>query len=142
MFGGKQAGASGKEAGGQQQQTSPNDSTTSSQDHMDVTQPAPQPAPTAAPRAQHPLVNVSQELGRLQPEVMQSVKQITQYGGLMRRSTLGFQALLERADVQSSQTAKRACIHLASLCLDMGMVSSVLTLVGQARQVVSCVRGL
>jgi hypothetical protein len=105
-------------AGKGQQEPSPVGSTNSSQDQL-------LPAGLSGagvPRANAGLqVNVAAELGPLQNSLLGAARTISQFAELLRRSTLGFQALLERADVRESQPAKLACMHMAMLCMDIGM---------------------
>jgi len=53
--------------------------------------------------------------------ILEQAKQVAKFSGLMRRSPLGFQAFIERADFRDSQPAKLASMHVAALSMDLGM---------------------
>ncbi|KAL6747646.1 hypothetical protein V8C86DRAFT_1291034 [Haematococcus lacustris] len=110
----QQAASKAAAAAQQQAQLSPVDSVTSCQEQVALAQ-------SAAPMPRPVQINVSAELGAFQGKLLQSGRSVAKYAELLRKSTLGFQALLERPDIRASQAAKSACMHMAALCMDMGM---------------------
>mmetsp|Transcript_27522 Transcript_27522/g.70065 ORF Transcript_27522/g.70065 Transcript_27522/m.70065 type:complete len:548 (-) Transcript_27522:561-2204(-) len=136
----------GKQAGGKGvpgQQTSPNDSTTSSQEQLAMAQSRGSGAgPGTHARAVVPQnVNVAAELGPLQAKLLTSARQIVKYAELVKRSTNNFQTLLERPDVRHNPMAKLACLHMAALCMDLGMADGGEVL-AHAFKVLECIRHL
>jgi hypothetical protein len=61
------------------------------------------------------------QLTDLQGRLLSAARQISRLSKMMRKSTNSFQAFIERQDVRQDQQAKMVCMHLAVLCLDMGM---------------------
>lgn len=124
--------ASGKPpAGGQQ--PSPDDSSNSCQDHMAVTQAGGLAlrggrGPTAAAggaSAQHAQASSQQQANEMQylcSKMAHAAKQAAEFSELLKRSASSFRELLERADVQDSQHAKEACMHMALILMDVGMM--------------------
>ncbi|PNH07944.1 hypothetical protein TSOC_005569, partial [Tetrabaena socialis] len=53
-------------------------------------------------------------------ELLSYARTTVRFSEYMRRSSKGFEALLERSDVRSDQQAKLVCMHLAAVCMDMG----------------------
>lgn len=70
---------------------------------------------------QQPHVQPPQQLIELQGRLVQEAKKISRYGDLVRKSASGFQTFIEHASVRCSVDAQRLCMHLAALCMDMGM---------------------
>ena len=67
------------------------------------------------------LVSITPEMCALQQRLVSAARQVFRFAETARRSTSGFQAFVERADVQGSQDAKLACMHMSVVSLDMGM---------------------
>ncbi|MEW5301733.1 MAG: hypothetical protein WDW36_004572 [Sanguina aurantia] len=86
------------------------------------------PLPTAQ---QHLLL--LPDLGQLQSKLLASSRQVSRYSELIRRSTNSFQVFIERKAVQEKQDAKLACMHMAVVCLDMGMMNGM-TLISHATE--------
>ena len=59
----------------------------------------------------------SRELGDLVGFAKISAK----FSEVMRRSSKSFEAFLERSDVRGNQQAKLLVMHLAAVCMDMGI---------------------
>lgn len=107
---------------------SPDDSSHSSRDIA---------ATAAAASASTPPLSAVQlqlpDLGLLQSRLLASAKQVSRYADLIRRSTNSFQVFIERKAVQESQGAKLACMHMAVVCMDMGMMNGM-TLINHATE--------
>lgn len=108
---------------------SPDDSSHSSRD---IAAPA-----TAGTSASTPPLSAVQlqlpDLGQLQSRLLLAAKQVSRYAELIRRSTNSFQVFIERKAVQESQGAKLACMHMAVVCMDMGMMNGM-TLINHATE--------
>ncbi|KAG2450334.1 hypothetical protein HYH02_004839 [Chlamydomonas schloesseri] len=68
-------------------------------------------------------------------ELLTYARTTSKFSEYMRRSTKGLQDFMERADVQADQQAKLMCMHLAAVCMDMGMTPG-LRVIHHAREAV------
>lgn len=68
-------------------------------------------------------------------ELLTYAKTTSKFSEYMKRSTKGLQDFMDRSDVQSDQQAKLMCMHLAAVCMDMGMTPG-LRVIHHAREAV------
>ncbi|KAG2441104.1 hypothetical protein HXX76_003956 [Chlamydomonas incerta] len=68
-------------------------------------------------------------------ELVTYAKTTSKFSEYMKRSTKGLQDFMERSDVQGDQQAKLMCMHLAAVCMDMGMTPG-LRVIHHAREAV------
>lgn len=158
------AGAAGSSAAAQAQQ-SPEDSSTSSlnpaaaphasagssrlgstshsQHHHHNSHPHPHPhhpggasAGAAADKQSQVLPGFGQDQ---MADLVSFAKVASQFSEYMRRSAKGFEAFLERADVRQNQQAKLVCMHLAAVCMDVGMTPGM-RIIQHAREALRTLR--
>ena len=72
---------------------------------------------------------------QVQPKLLAAAQRIGRYTDLVRRSTIGYQTLIDRPDVRCNQFAKLACMHIAATFLNAGMGDG-LQLIAHAREAV------
>ena len=99
-------------------QQSPDDSTTSSQ----LVGGAQSSAAAAARSTSGGLLSGDVAFVQLQTRLLVAARQISRFADCLRRSTNSFQGLIERQDVRDNQHAKLACMHMAVVCMDVGML--------------------
>ncbi|GFR47261.1 hypothetical protein Agub_g8948 [Astrephomene gubernaculifera] len=68
-------------------------------------------------------------------ELLHYARITSRFSEYMRRSSKSFEAFLERSDVRQDQQAKLVCVHLAAVCMDMGMAPG-LRIIHHAREAV------
>ncbi|KXZ43167.1 hypothetical protein GPECTOR_99g802 [Gonium pectorale] len=68
-------------------------------------------------------------------ELLEYAKTTMSFTDAMKRSCKSFEAFVERADVRQDQQAKLVCMHLAAVCMDMGMAGG-LRVIHHAREAI------
>mmetsp|Transcript_40163 Transcript_40163/g.89110 ORF Transcript_40163/g.89110 Transcript_40163/m.89110 type:complete len:587 (+) Transcript_40163:120-1880(+) len=112
---------------------SPDDSTNSSQDVVSASQQQQQL------QRQQLTASMMAELSQVQQRLMGAAKQVARFSEMIRRSTINFQAFIERADFKTSNDAKLASMHMAVVCMDVGMIDGY-KLIAHAHEAIARIR--
>eukprot|EP00798_Chlamydomonas_sp_ICE-L_P015890 gene15890-22019_t len=113
------------------EQPSPDCSAVSSQDRLDSYTPLASNQPKPVPRKQMSS-STTAELEQAQVQMLSNARKLLRFTNMMRRSTMGFQAMIERSDLRENEFAKQACKHMAAMFMSAGMADG-LRLLAHAR---------